>query len=100
MQGCEGYLCNAVVLQVDDSGHGHLHAAEHCHHLQFLIIKRWSAKVLNKGGEHVNVQFQVLLNNVWVLHQREDPSLEVQFALYATLTLSSLVPPQKLMPPA
>lgn len=40
------YLCNAMVLQVYDSGHGHLHAAEHRHHLQLLIIKRWSAKVL------------------------------------------------------
>lgn len=45
------YLCNAVVLQVDDSGHGHLHAAKHRHHLQLLIIERRRAKVLNKGDE-------------------------------------------------
>lgn len=29
-----------MVLQVDNSGHGHLHAAEHRHHLQDLIVKR------------------------------------------------------------
>lgn len=43
---CLCYLCNAMVLQVYDSGHGHLHAAEHRHHLQLLIIKRRSSKVL------------------------------------------------------
>ena len=45
------HLCDAVVLQVDDSGHGHLHAAEHRHHLQLLIVKRRSAEVLNKADE-------------------------------------------------
>lgn len=33
------YLCYAVVLQFDDSGNSHLHAAKHCHHLQDLVIE-------------------------------------------------------------
>lgn len=47
-------LCDAVMLQVDDSRHGHLHAAEHSHHLQLLIIKRWSPKILHKNNSRQN----------------------------------------------
>jgi len=46
-----GYLGDAVVLQVDDPGHGHLHAAEHRHHLQLLVVERRSAEVLNTEEE-------------------------------------------------
>lgn len=42
------YLCDAVVLQVDDSGHGHLHAAEHGYHFQDLIIEGRSCEGLTE----------------------------------------------------
>ncbi|TNN79067.1 hypothetical protein EYF80_010746 [Liparis tanakae] len=32
------HLCDAVVLQLDDPGHSHLHAPEHGYHLQDLIV--------------------------------------------------------------
>lgn len=35
-----------MVLQVDDPGHGHLHAAEHRHHLQLLVVEGRGAEVL------------------------------------------------------
>ena len=42
-----------MVLQVDDSRNGHLHAPEDGHHLQDLIIKRWSRERLGRqtGGQ-------------------------------------------------
>ena len=40
------YLSNAVVLQVDDSGNGHLHAAEDRYYLQDLIIEGRSRECL------------------------------------------------------
>lgn len=43
-----GYLSDAVVLQVDDSGHGHLHAAKNGHHLQDLVIKGRSCEGLTE----------------------------------------------------
>lgn len=43
-----GYLSDAVVLQVDDSGHGHLHAAKNGHHLQDLIIEGRSCEGLTE----------------------------------------------------
>lgn len=42
------HLSDAVVLQVDDSGHGHLHAAKHSHHFQDLIIKGRSGEGLRR----------------------------------------------------
>lgn len=40
-------LRDAVVLQLDDSGHSHLHAPKHRHHLQDLIVKGRSAEDLD-----------------------------------------------------
>lgn len=40
-----------MMLQVDDPRHRHLHAAEHRHHLQLLVIERRSAKVLHQREE-------------------------------------------------
>lgn len=47
-----GYLSDAVVLQVDDSGHGHLHAAKNGHHLQDLVIKGRSCEGLTETQSH------------------------------------------------
>lgn len=41
------HLGYAMMLQLDDSGYGHLHAPEHGHHLQDLIVKRRSAEDLH-----------------------------------------------------
>lgn len=48
---CVSDLCDTMVLQVDDSRHGHLHAAKHSNHLQLLVIKRWSTEVLHQRDE-------------------------------------------------
>lgn len=45
-------LGDAVMLYVDDSRHGHLHTAKHSHHLQLLIIKWRSPKILHKQIQH------------------------------------------------
>lgn len=42
------HLCDAVVLQVDDSRDGHLHAAEHCDDFQDFVIERWSGEGLRQ----------------------------------------------------
>lgn len=38
--GALSHLCNAVMLQLDDSGHSHLHAPEDGHHFQDLVVER------------------------------------------------------------
>lgn len=43
-----------MVLQVDDPGHGHLHAAEHRHHLQLLVVEGGGAKVLGTRTKALN----------------------------------------------
>lgn len=44
------YLCDAVVLQVDDSGNDHLHTTEHGYHLQDLIIEGRCGESLRQTG--------------------------------------------------
>lgn len=41
------HLSYAVVLQLDDSGHSHLHTSKHGHHFEDLIVKRWGAEDLH-----------------------------------------------------
>lgn len=49
------YLCNAVPLQVDDTGNSQLDTAEHRDHLQYVVIKRRRQEVLNThhGNEYL-----------------------------------------------
>lgn len=84
------YLRNAVVLQVDDPRHGHLDAAEDGHDLQLPVVKGGCPKVL-KGTGVAAPSGPGLLPAAPPPPHGSPP---------AKLTLSSLVPPQKLMPPA
>lgn len=96
------YLCNAVVLQVDDPGHGHLHAAEHCNHLQHLIIKWWSTKILmetraEKRKKEVNFQLvsliQVMLQLSAGFRSKQSHVLELQLHSVLLLSQNSHYPP-------
>lgn len=70
-------LGDAVMLYVDDSRHGHLHTAKHSHHLQLLIIKWRSPKILHKQIQHE----KRLFNGLYCTISHWYPTMNIFFIL-------------------